>query len=729
MKAFSFALAVSAAFAHFASPAIAGEASFQGLVSFYSGDLLVRKVPEGKVQWHSLPVGAGGQNIRLSFDPSAAERIYLGIDVAGIVKTVDGGRHWVNGNVGLHGLSNGNYPAADIAIDPSNPKVLYVSWGRSDGGGQDFTGIAKSTDFGESWTWLSSEVCSYASGYLDRKDGGPGLLVDPNDSKRLYCIDQKHGKGAGGVWISDDAGLSWRPSGLTKRQVWTLRFKPGDSKTLYASCLKHELGAGGMMVSRDRGESWSPAGLEALSVRNFDFDSKDPLTIYAVAGLDGFWRSDDGGLSWQERSKGLPLKRKGDKARYFDYLYRALAVDPGKEGHLIVGADPIRAYFESFDRGETWSRMDVQGHAPKGWMLEDYHLGWHTNNIYFHPSIANRLYLCDYFGTWRSDDGGRNWTVNPYGQESSCMVSVLPDCEIKGRLYLGIWDHYLLILNDDPRNPSVERCRGLYRPGKVNKHVSGIVQFKGSPGSLLCVTNSSLPLVSENRGLDWIVAKEGLPEDCQARVGVPALASKKDLVFIPVNDDGVYRSDDRGRTWTRPENRGVPPLKLCSDWSPTQNVFASSDDGGLLALVNKGCLFVSKDKAESWEALQIPADARTVAIAPDGSLFLGSKEKGLWRRHDSGGSWERILEVEEAIQLIAIDPRDSKRILCHTVKDVQGKRIDYGLKFTQDGGASWRELVNDSLPVWRLQGIAFDPFDEGKVYANTYWCGAWSGRL
>jgi hypothetical protein len=198
---------------------IANAPAVEETVSFYGGQVLARKAPEGQWQWHPLAVGAGGQNCGLTFDPTNANRIYLRIDVSGVIKTQDAGDHWRNVNDGLQGLSEGQYGIGAIAVDPRSPNVVYASIGRMwrPGGG-----IVKSTDYGESWRFLSGEVCVYGEG--PGKCGGPGILVDPRDSSRLYAIDNSHDTPAGGVWISTDGGLRWTASGLRKTLVFTIRF-------------------------------------------------------------------------------------------------------------------------------------------------------------------------------------------------------------------------------------------------------------------------------------------------------------------------------------------------------------------------------------------------------------------------------------------------------------------------------------------------------------------------
>ena len=120
----------------------------------------------------------------------------------GVYKSVDGGDSWqqvlfVNDSVG----------AVDLVIDPSNPRILYATTWRIQrtpyslfSGGQG-CGIWKSSDSGETWTDLTANP-----GLPTDTLGIIGITVSPVNSQRLWAIVESK---TGGVFRSDDAGLSW----------------------------------------------------------------------------------------------------------------------------------------------------------------------------------------------------------------------------------------------------------------------------------------------------------------------------------------------------------------------------------------------------------------------------------------------------------------------------------------------------------------------------------------
>jgi photosystem II stability/assembly factor-like uncharacterized protein len=152
--------------------------------------------------------------------------------------------------------------------------------------------------------------------------------------------------------------------------------------------------------------------------------------------------------------------------------------------------------------------------------------------------------------------------------------------------------------------------------------------------------------------------------------------------------DGVYRSDDGGKTWT---NVGLK----------------TSEHIGRIALD--------------------PRDARTVYVAAQGPLWSAGGERGLYKTTDNGTTWKCVLAVDEntGATEIAIDPENPDTLYAATY---QRRRhvwtlIDGGpgsaLYKSTDAGATWTRL-RTGLPgvdMGRI-GIAISPVDPRVLYAT-----------
>src|ERR1019366_1678730 len=113
-----------------------------------------------------------------------------------------------------------NTGASAVALDPSNPDVVYAAlwaarqgpWENGEWQGPE-SGLFKSLDGGTTWKKLTQGLPTFAEGL-----GRIGFSVSPVDPRRLYAtVDASHEEG--GIYVSDDSGESWtRVNGETR--VW-----------------------------------------------------------------------------------------------------------------------------------------------------------------------------------------------------------------------------------------------------------------------------------------------------------------------------------------------------------------------------------------------------------------------------------------------------------------------------------------------------------------------------
>jgi photosystem II stability/assembly factor-like uncharacterized protein len=186
-----------------------GEVDLRGNV--IPGDGVYKSTDGGK-KWTHLGLADTQMIGRIQVDPGNCNNVYVAAQghvwgkntERGVFRSTDGGANWqrvlfVNDQTG----------AADLAMDPADPKVLYAGmwqvqgkfWQMSNGG--PGSGLYKSTDGGTTWTALTSR--------LGLPEGAPigkiGVSVSGADSDRVYALVEAKD---GGLFRSDDAGGTWK---------------------------------------------------------------------------------------------------------------------------------------------------------------------------------------------------------------------------------------------------------------------------------------------------------------------------------------------------------------------------------------------------------------------------------------------------------------------------------------------------------------------------------------
>ena len=144
--------------------------------------------------------------------------------------------------------------------------------------------------------------------------GEPRQVLESRGVRDLQVFEGRIVAGTGaGLFVSDDNGETWLPTGMEDREVWQIRSAGGD--VLYAGTQP-----AGLFRSDDNGSSWREieafaAAPEAAEwcvpvkprlpgrARALVIDQNDPKRIWVGVEVGGIMRTEDGGETWQ---LGLP---------------------------------------------------------------------------------------------------------------------------------------------------------------------------------------------------------------------------------------------------------------------------------------------------------------------------------------------------------------------------------------------------------------------------------------
>jgi photosystem II stability/assembly factor-like uncharacterized protein len=249
-----------------------------------------------------------------------------------------------------------------------------------------------------------------------RTVGVAGIPDQPN----VFYI----GVNNGGVWKTDDYGLTWRPifDDQPTGSIGAVAVAPSDPNVVYVGSgeglQRPDLSVGdGMYKSTDAGKTWRHLGLrDAEQIAQIIVDPKDPNRLFVAAlghpygpnAERGVFRSTDGGQTWQkvlykdEHTGAVDLAFDPRNPRtVYAVLWQA------RQGPWENGAfsGPNSGLFKSTDGGTNWTQLT--GGLPT------FAQGLGRIGIGIAPSDPNRMYALvesrEAGGLYRSDDAGATW--------------------------------------------------------------------------------------------------------------------------------------------------------------------------------------------------------------------------------------------------------------------------------------------------------------------------------
>ncbi len=277
------------------------------------------------------------------------------------------------------------------------------------------------------------------------------------------------------------------------------------------------------------------------------------------------------------------------------------------------------------------------------------------------PGEPNVFYIGnDDGGVWKSIDYGNSWTPIFDKEPTSSIGAIAVSVSDPNVIYVGTGESNI--------RPDQSTGMGMYKSIDAGKTWS-FIGLRNTQDIAMFAVDPNNP----------------------NRVFVAALGH----VYAPNKERGIFRSLDGGKTWKK-------VLYI--------NEYTSGDDIEMDP-VNPNVLY-----ATMWQQQQAPWE----------NGQFGGTDGGIFKSTDGGNTWHKLSKGLPAVQqaLLRIAPSDPNILYASVSSGPGAPDGKVGIYRSNDAGASWFKVTNDSRPAERIGGgdlpvLAIDPKNPDVVYSDT----------
>jgi len=717
---------------------------------------LLAAVPQEALSSSSLVSGLGTRNIgsakmsgRISAlagraEPDGKVTLYVGSASGGVWKSTDSGTTFqpVFDRQPVQSIGA-------VALDPSNPQVVWV------GTGESWTrnsvsignGIYRSADGGQTWKHLG----------LEKSERITRILVHPKNGQVVYaCVPGALWSDSAdrGLYKSTDGGAHWslvlkgpnlstgcgaaamdprKPDRLFvglwdfRRKGWTFR-SGGENATAFSGS--------GLFVTEDGGAHWKQ--LDARSARGLPegpwgrlalaIAPSDPRIVYAfIEGTrSALFRSSDGGKSWDERDRSQFMV-------WRPFYFANLIVDPKNPDRVFKPDGPLIA---SEDGGKSFTNITGGSHG-------DHH------DLWINPTNTKHVVTGDDGGLWISHDGANTWwKVDTLPVSQFYHVSV--DDRDPYQVYGGLQDNSTWI------------GQSAYPGGITSSQWENVANGDGfwafpdpsDPDAVYAESQGGFVVRVDRRALVGrdIQPKAGFKEKLRWNWNTPIHVSPHEKATLYIGAQYLFRSRDRGFTWERispdlttndpdkqkqEESGGITVDNSAAEMHTTLYAISESPKSkGLLWVgTDDGNIQISRDAGKGWKNVGsalpgVPAGrwissvwasrfAECTAYATVDRHTFGDMTPYAVRTEDCGQRWEQVAGPGQGIggwtHVLKEDTVDPDLLFLGT---------ELGLWISVDRGKHWARFQPDNFPAVAVRDLVVQERD-GDLVLATHGRGIW----
>jgi hypothetical protein len=649
-----------------------------------------------------------------------------------------------------------DYQVEALGAAPSDPAIVYMLVGATS---VDSPGarVLRSHDAGRSWTAFPTEW--YVGGNEEYRQSGARIAVDPSDPRVLFVGTRRNGlqlsRDGGETWES-----AMTPSALDQDSdlysigVTSVVIDPSSPVVEGRHSVVWAGVAGvGLMRSLDAGRSWT-------LMSSFSSGFVSDMALTPGGGLVAcFYGIGEGSSSYVKRVD--VTGEVVDITPPAERRWLTVASDPSRPGTLLVASDSVIRGAGIFTTRNSSAPQPDWVALPTNIASGADGTTWPTeSNVFDYLSTGQirffdgEIWFAEGVGMWRTDaafEGSLTWQFASNGIEELVGNAVYKPADAP--LLTAEWDRGLM-RHPDPTNRKPSKGQEAGFP--YTSQFGSAWDISGSPTDprfLVAVLDDHQDLsgrtVPERRasgystdgGATWsrfaALVNGTAPSDLLFGNIAVSSHDNSNLVWVPSNLTGretkVYYSRDEGATWSSGQMRGLEsgqflhPLYvqarkiLVADPETPGLFYALGSDATGAAIVWK-----SVDGGATWNAAWAsgPADVGSFGFKFDSTLVATGgyliaapgRGGGCFYRSQHGGQWEKMCTLEGALGMGVGAPiaGANGNAALYSYGTVDGAT---GVYRSTDYGTHWQRMSGEPGGLYMgIRAIVGDPQISGRVY-------------
>ncbi|MEI7522752.1 MAG: GEVED domain-containing protein [Mariniphaga sp.] len=414
-------------------------------------------------------------------------------------------------------------------------------------------------------SWNTTEISYLISDGLMVKR----LLVDPGNNQTLIAATSK------GVFKTVDGGNTWN-SQLTAVDFIDMEYKPGDFNTLYGSTT-----SGGIYVSGNGGASWTQSFTDANAFRiSLAVSVNQPTWVYAIAansgsGLNGIYKSTNSGASFTQVAGSaknlLGWAAAGNDSGGQGWYDLSIAASPTNANTLLVGGVNT---WRSTDGGVNWSIVNHWSGSTVQAVHADKHM--------LQYRADGSLFECNDGGVYLSANNGTLWSDKTNGIVISQMYKLGVSQTTTNETVTGLQDNGTKLLSggawNDVKGGDGMECLIDYTNANIQygTYVDGQIDRTTDHWNSATDISANIPGGFGATGA-WVS---------------PYLIDPSNPQILYVGYSDIWKTTDRGNTWTK--------ISSMNTANKIQSMAISASNTQVLYVADPSVLWKTTDNGTSW---------------------------------------------------------------------------------------------------------------------------------